>query len=93
MTTLHDEVSALVEALEWYGEEILTYAITQEKEPRSAAHEDKGKRAREALTRTPVLLTKLKALEWQPIETVPACPDKLLVCGPELDVTLGNVVR
>lgn len=39
----------LVSALEWYGEEVLTYSITQESEPRSAAHADRGRKAREAL--------------------------------------------
>lgn len=47
------EIARLREALEWYAEKILTYSITQMDEPRSAAHEDKGARARAALEATP----------------------------------------
>lgn len=43
------EIEALRTALEWYAEPVLTYAITQMIEPRSAAHADGGKRARAAL--------------------------------------------
>lgn len=42
-------IEQMATALEWYGEEVLTYSITQMSEPRSAAHADKGKRARSAL--------------------------------------------
>lgn len=42
-------IAELREALEWYAEPVLTYAITQAAEPRSAVHADGGKRARKAL--------------------------------------------
>ncbi len=40
----------LVEALEWYADPVMPYAITQASEPRSAVHADGGKRARKALS-------------------------------------------
>lgn len=42
-------VVRLRRALTWYAEPVLTYAITQYAEPRSAVHGDGGHRAREAL--------------------------------------------
>lgn len=42
-------VEALIKTLQWYAEPVLAYALTQSKEPRSAVHEDGGKRARVAL--------------------------------------------
>ena len=47
---VHAEVKIclLRKALEWYADPI-SYAITQIKEPRSAVHEDQGRRARAAL--------------------------------------------
>jgi hypothetical protein len=46
---LQVEIDRMRTALEWYAEPVLAYAITQEKEPRSAVHADGGRRAREAL--------------------------------------------
>lgn len=46
---LQTKLDAVVAALQWYGEPVLTYAITQANEPRSAVHGDGGRRAREAL--------------------------------------------
>lgn len=48
-TAQSEAVQALVEALEWYADEVMAYSITQFNEPRSAVHEDRGKRARAAL--------------------------------------------
>lgn len=42
-------IERLREALEWYANEIMPYSITQQSEPRSAVHADRGKRARAAL--------------------------------------------
>lgn len=47
---LRAEVERLREALEWYAEPVLAYAVTQFNEPRSAVHADGGRRARAALT-------------------------------------------
>lgn len=44
------QIERLRAALEWYAEPVLTYALTQVSEPRSAVHADGGKRAREALS-------------------------------------------
>lgn len=46
---LQKENAAMKDALEWYAEPVLAYAITQIAEPRSAVHEDGGRRARAAL--------------------------------------------
>ena len=43
------EIGRLRTALAWYAEPVLTYAVTQVAEPRSAVHADGGRRAREAL--------------------------------------------
>jgi hypothetical protein len=42
------EAAPLKRALEWYADAI-SYVVTQMREPRSAVHDDGGKRAREAL--------------------------------------------
>lgn len=49
LTGLRAENEKLRGALEWYGDAVMAYSITQQNEPRSAVHADKGKRAREAL--------------------------------------------
>lgn len=57
---LREALGMATTALEWYGDEVLTYAITQRFEPCSAAHGDKGKKARSALDR---IEAHLKATE------------------------------
>ena len=48
VATLLERVAKLEAALRWYAEPV-SYAITQAREPRSAVHEDGGRRARAAL--------------------------------------------
>jgi hypothetical protein len=50
---LAGELARLREALEWYAEPVLAYAITQAREPRSAVHADGGARARATLEGKP----------------------------------------
>ncbi len=49
ITALEAENQRLREALEWYADETMAYSITQQSEPRSAVHADRGERARAAL--------------------------------------------
>lgn len=44
-------IDQLRDALEWYADELMVYSVTQFREPRSAAHADRGARARKALER------------------------------------------
>ena len=44
-------LTEMVKVLEWYADAILPYALTQNKEPRSAVHADGGKRARVLLAK------------------------------------------
>ena len=46
------EIDVLREALEWYADPVLPYAMTQAREPRSAVQEDAGRVARAALAAT-----------------------------------------
>lgn len=45
-----NKIERLRAALEWYAEPVMTYALTQVAEPRSAVHADGGNRARKALS-------------------------------------------
>lgn len=55
IASLRAVIATAREALEWYAEPVLTYAVTQINEPRSAVHADGGKRARAALARIAAL--------------------------------------
>lgn len=46
---LEEQKTILLKALRWYAEPLLTYAVTQMAEPRSAVHADGGRRARDAI--------------------------------------------
>lgn len=90
--TLIEKLKEVREALDFYGEEVLTYALTQANEPRSAAHADKGRIARQALSLFPSILEEVEGMAdddafanggkpmegWQPISTAPTETDILL---------------
>ena len=51
---LEAQIAEMREALEWYANPVLPYAVTQINEPRSAVHADGGRRARAALASAPI---------------------------------------
>jgi hypothetical protein len=60
--TIIEKIKEMREALQFYGDKVLTYALTQANEPRSAAHADKGRIAREALSLFPSILEEVEGM-------------------------------